>query len=609
MNDLESLPDISNNPSILDDLPDVNPTNKPSTIEAGVISFNNGVEKFTNWLTVPVGEKLFGKNTVSAYKSKKAEELKSAHDAHPIATTIGDVAAFTVAGLVTSAAMPISAAVGATSAIGRAGAMALEGAAQGGALGLIREPDSGSRLNQAKDYAMVGGAVGGAVKGASEVFGAAKNAIGSAVVPYVDDLKRLADKYHIPYSLENLIKDRSLTKFARKILDHVPFSSTAKLHQEQNQSYFSAIKQFVADLADTSGLSANSFRNQFNKAKGVAKTNVSDLYDNVGDLAKKSQETNKISVSNTNETIDTIISELKQNREINGPLINRLEKFKTKAGTVSFDEIRDLRTEIGRLTRQEGKATGSIQAHDSFSRLYKSITGDLDEWGNNPGNGNVYEAYQKASGAYKEYNVVFKTKEIEKALEDDTSMYKFINKLVYDKNPEHLKTATKLLPIETRHNLQAAQVQKALNDSVKLSGDEPVVDVNRFVNILTDAKKSQPELWGKEIEKLNGFTNMMSHMNSGSGVDSGASTISNFLAPAAVAGTSILNPASGGMLAGTVVSLSAMSKVLTSKQLENMMIRWSKLTPSAPKETINGMLKATTNAIINRSGQTTSNEY
>lgn len=132
----------------------------------------------------------------------------------------------------------------------RIGKGVLAGAASGGLYGAGASQE-GKRLEGAAQGALLGGAVGGAIPAINFAYRGVKN----VATPMVDDglreVGKLAQKYNIPLSLDQVSKSRAL-KNVQKISQEVPLSGQASFRDKQ-------MKAFNRALFKTVGVNADSF--------------------------------------------------------------------------------------------------------------------------------------------------------------------------------------------------------------------------------------------------------------------------------------------------------------------------------------------------------------
>lgn len=177
--------------------------------------------------------------------------LKSEMEQHPVASVAsnivgslatGGIAAGTKAG----AAIGNSLRTGSTAA--RVGKGALSGAASGGAYG-AGTAEYGKSGEGAIEGALYGGVVGAGLPAVVSAVKGVKN----AAMPLADDglkeVGKLAQKYNIPLSLDQISKSRALKTFQKTSQD-LPLSGQASFREKQMRAYNKALFKTVGLDAD-----------------------------------------------------------------------------------------------------------------------------------------------------------------------------------------------------------------------------------------------------------------------------------------------------------------------------------------------------------------------
>lgn len=232
--------------------------------------------------------------------------LAAAQEQYPVASgvaelagglgTLGGIGAGTKLGRAVYSAGAKGLAPAAATKLGKAANLASKvgigagtGAATVGAYGFgTGEGGLGERLNEAQSSAVLGATVGGGLPLATSGVGA----VGLALTPKIDEgfkeVGRLARKYNIPLSLEQLSSSRAL-KTAQKISAPLPFSGQAGFRDKQLSAWNrEVIKTFggegdklTPELADKA---FNRLGKQFEalgKGKTITGTWTSVLEDNI----------------------------------------------------------------------------------------------------------------------------------------------------------------------------------------------------------------------------------------------------------------------------------------------------------------------------------------
>jgi hypothetical protein len=650
-NPFDSLQETSNvdtsssNP--FDNLTPVKPTVHMSTAEAGVSAFNAGVERFTNSILLG-GAKLLDKSGLSDTAVKRVEEKeqrriadkKAAYESHPTAAMVGDIAA----GVGTGLMMPGGTIKSGSSVLSGVGQLAATAGKQSAVLGALAMPEDGqSRAVQAATWG-AGGLAGGAVvgslipavkgigtyasniskavkegaesggigtafkEGLSEATGinTIKRKLGSLVAEDAGQLVKISNENGMPIAMENILKGNAVKVFTSRVMDKVPFSNTRVLHEAQAEKFEPIIKKFIRsmtgsvdDEALNETLDPAQFVTKFNAAKKVARIEVDKAYNDVERMARTTGS--KVGMNSTLNAIDEEIAALNTALEPgkHTEVINTLLAAKQKIGegNPTFSDARVIRQAFSDMADSASAPGGDAVKKRVSGHLKEIIAQDLDSWGNNAANGDLYTAYQKAQGLYKPYATVFKNPQIASAMKDDAVMNNYVNSLINDRNPAHLRKALKYTDDVTNSMLKAKQVQSALEQSMIKENGENLINVRQFNKILTDGRKETPMLWGPELDKINGLTRFLDAMNSNvsrSGVASaGGNVLPTALTASGIAGTALVSPTLATGLTAGAIALKPFSHLLTSKALRDSMIRWSKMTPNASPQAIEGLKQAT----------------
>jgi len=256
------------------------------------------------------------------------------------------------------------------------------GAASSGLYGYgTGEGGAGNRLSAAKDYAGIGASIGAGVPLATSGLGA----VALAATPKIDEglreVGKLAQKYKIPLSLEQLTSSRAL-KNVQKVSQEVPLSGQAAFRDKQLSAWNKAVTatfgesadKFTPELADKAFTRLGSQFNALGKGKVI----------NAGSLA-----------DNINKNVIQSAQELGASRDA----IEGLQQYLSRAvlpeiqtGTIKGEALNAIRAEVNALAR---KAT-NIDAKTLYRDLENEIIDTLTE-----GSGKAAKAFSKTKEQYK----------------------------------------------------------------------------------------------------------------------------------------------------------------------------------------------------------------
>lgn len=593
MIDLNELPDVESSSSSVDlnSLPDVKPTKHMSTFEAGVTSFNAGVERFTNSVLAG-GAYVLDKSGLTKNLSAKAEKVEAqrlkdkaeAYAAAPMTSNVGEFLGTLVA------TAPTAVVTGGASLLGKVAATA---ATSAGAGFLAMPEGEESRLSQARDWGLAGAAGGALIHGVGSLLKTGKSALGGLVKEDAEALMQKAEAAGMPIALENIMKKSTLKNFTRSVVDNIPFSKTAGLHEAQQARVEPIIKGMIYKLAgagdddamDTILSGANTTK-VFDSMKTRAKSVVDDAYNEVATVAEKLKS--NVNIKSFKDEVAAKIEEFKgqPNASSLKPLINKLSAYTKYPDEVPFKTARMIRSVMGKeyADAERGLTTGSSFAKEGFGLGEKNIINALDTWGTNPENGSVFTTYMKANGLYEPYVNVFKNPQIKAAMKDAASMYSYVGTLIKDRNPEHLGKALKYMDNAEVNLVKARQIKEALDGSYFRENGVNMVDPRKFVNFLTDTKKAQKTLWGSKLDETEGLTKFLE-----------AYAPSKERPP--LVGTSVTDSAVKIVAQTLSTPLSAFTGALSSPKLAKIFLRWKNLTSAAPANVVEGMKRFTVNEL------------
>lgn len=256
------------------------------------------------------------------------------------------------------------------------------GAASSGLYGYgTGEGGAGNRLSAAKDYASLGATVGAGIPLATSGLGA----VALAATPKIDEglreVGKLAQKYKIPLSLEQLTSSRALKTFQKNSQD-LPLSGQAAFRDKQLSAWNEAViktfggegNKFTPELADKAFTRLGSQFNALGKGKVI----------NAGSLA-----------DNINKNVIQSAQELGASKDA----IEGLQQYLSRAvlpeiqtGTIKGETLNAIRAEVNAAAR---KAT-NIDAKILYRDLENEIIDTLTE-----GSGKAAKAFSKIKEQYK----------------------------------------------------------------------------------------------------------------------------------------------------------------------------------------------------------------
>jgi len=211
------------------------------------------------------------------------------------------------------------------------------GAASGAAYGA--GTGEGNRMESARQGAVLGGAVGAAIPIATAGVGAAAGAALPKVDEGLAEVGRIAQKYKIPLSIDELTSSRAV-KTAQKVSQEIPFSGQAAFRDKQMQAWTSGLMDQVGVKADkvTPEIMNKAFKTvgaKFDKL-GAGKvfdatgfdTQVKSILDDAGITATED------AIKNFNKGVE------------------RVKMNIAKDGTISGERLSRLRSNINELSRK-----------------------------------------------------------------------------------------------------------------------------------------------------------------------------------------------------------------------------------------------------------------
>jgi hypothetical protein len=350
-----------------------------------------------------IGNEIRGQEDASlggAYDQLLGEQranLQAAQEQYPIASTGLEVAGAIgtgvagagtklgkfVGGKIAQGIAP--AAVSTAGKLGNLASRAAIGAGAAGTSGALYGAGSGEgeqgRLQSAKDFGMVGAAIGGALP----IAGAGLGAVGAAALPKIDEglreVGRLAQKYKIPLSVEQLSDSRAL-KNIQKLSQEAPLSGQAGFRDKQLTAWNKAVIQTFGGEGDkfTPELADKAFNRLGMQFDALGKGKVVDgnaFYKNINDNILKDTDykgMSKEAVDGFNNYLQEKVLPNIQNNQIKGEALSKIRADVNKLGreTLNVDSkilYRDLENEIiESLTQGSGK-----KAFSKTKQQYKNL--------------------------------------------------------------------------------------------------------------------------------------------------------------------------------------------------------------------------------------------
>lgn len=262
----------------------------------------------------------------------------------------------------------------------RGGAVAKPGAGQallrGAKAGLVSaavaglygagEADAGNRIQQGIESAGMGAAIGAALPVGGAVLGAA----GKAALPKIDeglkDTAKLARKYGIPLSFDQISNSRAL-KTAQKVSQEVPFSGQEKFRDAQLSAWNKALQKTVGIDAD-----------KFTKVNaGKAFLNVGREFDNLG-KGKVFQFSDDFVRGLDEIRADAQATMTKDALDNFETVVRRVLSEADGAGNITGEKLGKLRSEVNRLTRKSNNPDTQELLRDLENKIIDTMTAGDD---------------------------------------------------------------------------------------------------------------------------------------------------------------------------------------------------------------------------------------
>lgn len=305
--------------------------------------------------------------------------------------TLGGLGAGTKVGRTIYSAGAKGLAPAAASTLGKAANMASKigigagtGAATTGAYGFgTGEGGTGKRLDQAKSSAVLGATVGGGLPLATTGLGA----VGLALTPKIDEgfkeVGKLARKYNIPLSLDQLSSSRTL-KNVQKVSQDLPFSGQSGFQDLQRTRWQNEViktfgeegERFTPELADKAFARLGAQFDALGKGKTVPVGGfVNNISKNVIESGKELGAAPQ-AIEGVQSYIQRAVLPAIENGKIKGEALNKIRAEVNELGrnTPNLDSAmlyRDLENEIiDALTEGSGKAA---EAFTKTKMQYKNL--------------------------------------------------------------------------------------------------------------------------------------------------------------------------------------------------------------------------------------------
>lgn len=331
--------------------------------------------------------------------NEQRANLQAAQEQYPTTSTVAEIAgglgtlgglgAGTKVGRAIYGAGAKGLAPAAVTKLGKAANMASKigigagtGAATVGAYGFgTGEGGAGKRLDEAKSNAILGATVGGSLPLATTGLGA----VGLALAPKIDEglreVGKLAQKYNIPVSLDQLTSSRSV-KSAQKVSQDIPFSGQAGFQEKQREAWQAAVaktfgaegKRLTPELADESFTRLGKQFDMLGKGKTIS---VGGLVNNID---KKIIQDSAYS-GLTQETKDSF------NKYLKDKLLPNI-----LTGEIKGEVLNKIRTDVNGLARKV--------KDPALSELYRDLENELIDT-LTEGSGVAAQAFKKTKQQYK----------------------------------------------------------------------------------------------------------------------------------------------------------------------------------------------------------------
>lgn len=264
----------------------------------------------------------------------------------------------------------------------RIGIGAGTGAATTGAYGFgSGEGGAGKRLDEAKSVAILGASVGGGLPLATTGLGA----VGLALTPKIDEgfkeVGKLARKYNIPLSLDQLTSSRTL-KTAQKVSQDLPFSGQSNFQDLQRTRWQSEVirtfgeegERFTPELADKAFARLGEQFNALGKGKVVPVGNFAN------NVSKNVIESGK-ELGAAPQAIEGVQAYIKRSIL---PMI--------KKGDIEGEALNKIRAEVNELARNTPNLDSAMLYRDLENEIIDALT---------EGSGKAAEAFTKTKFQYK----------------------------------------------------------------------------------------------------------------------------------------------------------------------------------------------------------------
>lgn len=266
---------------------------------------------------------------------------------------------------------------------GRAGAGAAIGGAGGAAYGFGTGEGAEGRLQSAQDVGLAGATIGGGLP----IAGAGLGVAGKAVTPKIDEglreVGKLAQKYNIPLSLEQLSGSRAL-KNIQKVSQELPLSGQAAFRDKQLSAWNKAVintfgenaDKFTPELADKAFARLGKQFNSLGKGKIINVGNLAANIDSNVIRAGRELGASKDAIEGVQEYLKRAVLPNIQDGSIKGETLNKIRAeinaLARKSTNIDSKTLyRDLENEV-----VDALVEGSGKAAKAFSRTkeqYKNL--------------------------------------------------------------------------------------------------------------------------------------------------------------------------------------------------------------------------------------------
>ena len=486
------------------------------------------------------------------------------------AGTIGAIAGETLPYLAIPGSGIARGATGINAALTR-GAVA---AGQGGIAGGLQYTEEGgdSRLENALQGALLGGAAYGTLAGAARAGSKAVNAVSRNLRGDAQEVLDLGVQHGVPVYAPDAAKSPLMSK-AAVIAEEVPVVGMVKPRMRQAEAAQASAERLTQRLAPEVDDVGREIQESLTRRSAALQKAAGVRYDRV---AQAADPLGKFPLMNMNATAKQLLNKAKQDIDPSNKLINRLERISRATKAPNFSSARFFRSNLNDEIRKLKKA-GKLKAAKPLEDISRALDDDMSQFANNAG-GDVAAKWRSADKFFRERVIPQRDSDFIKSMKSGTPDEIFQKFIKYNKTDRAQKLYN-ALDTKGRGAIKAGLLTQALQKATNQGANGIAFSPAKFAGELEKLQGATGVFFrGVDKKEIDGFSKLMRHVQRAGQVAENPPTGNRMIFLTAM--TALAQPTTAAGIVGTTV---AKRLLFTTDAGKRLLLASSRLPPGHPK--------------------------